>query len=170
MGPRPTSTTRIAMSAPATRSAYRMHASMGRIQLFVGALLLGCLINVDARQSGVQRFDRPLPGALSPRNANYDIEVTLDHGARTLEGRETIRWRNTSANPTLELQFHLYWNAWRNAESTWLRERRLAGNVTPPRDDAWGSVDVTRLRVRRPAPSEGVNGESNADWIDLTSQ
>ena len=164
-----------------------MHASMRRLQLIVGALLLGCLISVDARQSGVQRFDRPLPGALSPRNANYDIDVTLDHGARRLEGRETIRWRNISANPTSELQFHLYWNAWRNGESTWLRERRLAGNVTPPRDDAWGSIDVTRVRVRRPArvdgsvgaattdaqsaaPTEGANGESNADWIDLTSQ
>ena len=29
--------------------------------------------------------------------------------------------------PTIELQFHLYWNAWRNTDSTWMRERLRAG-------------------------------------------
>jgi hypothetical protein len=138
---------------------------------------------VEGRQAAVQRFDRPLAGARSPRNANYDIDVTLDHAARSLTGRETIRWRNISANPTSELQFHLYWNAWRNLESTWLRERQLAGNFTPPRNDAWGSIDVMGLRVRRPVRPDGrfdqtgINhsaaskpDEVNGDWIDLTAQ
>jgi len=164
-----------------------MHGVMLRSKAAAAALLLVGLVGVEARQAGVQRFDRPQPGARSPRNANYDIDVTLDHAARSLTGRETIRWRNISANPTSELQFHLYWNAWRNLDSTWLRERRLAGDSTPPRADAWGSIDVTRLRVRRPArtdgsfggirtnPSfavqtEGLNGESNTGWIDLTSE
>jgi len=114
----------------------------------VSLLLLSCLINVEAQQQGVQQFDAPQAGARSPRAASYEIDVTLDHAARRLTGRETIRWRNISANPTSELQFHLYWNAWRDPESTWLRERRLAGAFTPPRADAWGSIDVTRLRVR----------------------
>ena len=157
---------------------------MGRIPSIGCLLLVACLISVDARQPGIQQFDRPQPGALSPRNASYDIDVTLNHGARRLNGRATIRWRNISVNPTSELQFHLDWNAWRNTESTWLRERRLAGNTTPPRDDAWGSIDVTRLRVRRPGRLEGeagadsrpapqteaANAESRPDWIDLTSQ
>jgi hypothetical protein len=83
---------------------------------------------------------------LSPRNANYSIDVRLDHDQRTLTGRETITWRNTSAKPTSELQFHLYWNAWRNDRSTWLRERRLTG-AAAPRKDAFGSIDVTAIRV-----------------------
>ena len=97
----------------------------------------------------MQRFDRPDGIARSPRNASYSIDVTLDHRARTLKGREAIRWRNISANATSELQFHLYWNAFRNQDSTWLRERQLAGNPTPPRPDAYGSIDVSQLRVRR---------------------
>ena len=28
--------------------------------------------------------------------------------------------------------------AWRDAHSTWMRERRLAGIPTPSRPDAWG--------------------------------
>jgi aminopeptidase N len=96
---------------------------------------------------GSQQFDQPAPGARSPRNANYDIDVRLDPSARRLHGRERIHWRNISANPTSELQFHLYWNAWRNGESTWLRERRLGGNTATPRSDAWASTDIQSLRV-----------------------
>ena len=91
----------------------------------------------------MQTYDAPEPGARSPRNASYDIDVRLDHAARTLRGRETIRWRNISAKPTSELQFHLYWNAWRNADSTWLRERRMARTYTAPRPDGWGAIDVS---------------------------
>ena len=97
--------------------------------------------------SPAQSHDRPAPGARSPRNANYTIDVRLDHAARTLTGRETIEWRNISSHTATELQFHLYWNAWRNADSTWMRERRLAGSRTPPRPDAWSSCDVKTVRV-----------------------
>jgi hypothetical protein len=97
--------------------------------------------------SVAQTYDRPAPGARSPRNASYTIDVRLDHGARTLTGRERIWWRNISNQTATELQFHLYWNGWRNAESTWMRERRMAGNRTAPRPDAWGSCDVRTIHV-----------------------
>ena len=151
---------------------------MSRLLAAASAIVALHFIGVEAQQPSVQRFDRAQAGARSPRNANYDIDVTLDHSARRLTGRETIRWRNISANPTSELQFHLYWNAWRNLDSTWLRERQLAGNFTTPREDAWGSMDVSRVRVRRPVrvdESPGgrsgaqVDNESNG-WTDLTSQ
>jgi hypothetical protein len=102
---------------------------------------------------------------LSPRNANYTIDVRLDHAQRTLTGRETITWRNTSANPTSELQFHLYWNAWRDTRSTWLRERRLTG-AAAPRTDAFGAIDVTAIRVLAqdagPRPAAPGRGPSPA--------
>jgi hypothetical protein len=94
-----------------------------------------------------QRFDHPLPGALSPRNANYSIDARLDHASRTITGRETIRWRNISAATATELQFHLYWNAWRDADSTWLREARLGDRSEPRRPDGWGRSDVKAIRV-----------------------
>ena len=95
----------------------------------------------------VQSHDRPAPGALSPRNANYSIDVRLDHAARTMTGRAAIDWRNISAASATELQFHLYWNAWRNAESTWMRERRMGGNREAVEAYAWGSIDVKSIRV-----------------------
>ena len=99
---------------------------------------------------GVQRYDQPVEGALSPRNANYDIEARLDHERRLLSGRQTIRWRNISAATATELQFHLYWNAWRNLDSTWLRERRLAAPLPRRREESWGSIDISAMRVRAP--------------------
>ena len=65
------------------------------------AIALSCLISDvtaqhDQSAKGVQTFDQPLEGARSPRNANYEIDVRLDHAARALHGRETLRWRNIS--------------------------------------------------------------------------
>ena len=111
----------------------------------MSVLVLLCLMEGEARQSPVQTFDQPAAGARSPRNASYDIDVRLDHPARTLTGRETIRWRNLASSPATELRFHLYWNAWRDVESTFMRERQLAAGFTPPRDDAWGSVTVMKV-------------------------
>ena len=119
---------------------------MRRLALFVAGVALVC---TGAAESS-QKFDQPVAGARSPRNASYDIDVTLEPGDRSLHGRERIHWRNISANPTSELQLHLYWNAFRNAESTWLRERRLGGNTNTPRPDAWGWADIRSLRVIMP--------------------
>lgn len=62
--------------------------------------------------------------ARSPRNANYEIAVTLNPQTRVLSGTEHVTWRNITSNPTSELQFHLYWNAWVDHNSTWMRESR----------------------------------------------
>ena len=126
-----------------------------------------------------QRYDQPAPGGRSPRNASYEIDVTLDHATRTLRGHERITWRNISAHPATELRFHLYWNAWRNADSTFMRERRRAGTgAAPARGEA--SVDVTRLRVGHGsntddltarlafiAPDDGNTGDRTAASVPL---
>src|SRR5438445_615976 len=61
---------------------------------------------------------------LSPRNANYTITAQLDPQTRTITGSETITWRNITSRPAADLQFHLYWNAWKNDKSTFMRSRR----------------------------------------------
>ncbi|MBP1634639.1 MAG: Aminopeptidase [Acidobacteria bacterium] len=101
------------------------------------------------------------PGALSPRNANYSIDVTLDPRRRALTGREVLTWRNITPNPARDLLFHLYYNAWRNTASTWLREglesgRRELGELSE-RD--WGWTQVTAVRLV---------GAGGAPPIDLT--
>ncbi len=96
-----------------------------------------------ASQSGV------LTPPLSPRNANYTITARLDPATRTITGSETITWRNLTSRPAADLQFHLYWNAWQNTRSTFMRERAL-GAPAGERDrraDEWARIEVTAIRV-----------------------
>ena len=69
--------------------------------------------------------DGTIAPPLSPRNANYTIDVRLDPANRALNGSQRIVWRNLSTRSTDELHFHLYWNAWKDANSTFMRERAL---------------------------------------------
>ena len=107
---------------------------------------------VDLSAPPAASIDRaaPLPGALSPRNANYSIDVRLDVGGRGLIGSEVVTWRNISAYPTSKLCFHLYYNAWKNDQSTWMREAGLRGRRRPQRRDAWGWTTVTSVRLLQP--------------------
>src|SRR6185436_14891391 len=63
-------------------------------------------------------------------------------------------WRNIAAKATDELQFHLYWNAWRGPRSTWLREAAVGGNRYIRRSDEWASIDVSTIRLQGPTESD----------------
>ncbi|MBI1874116.1 MAG: M1 family metallopeptidase [Acidobacteria bacterium] len=114
----------------------------------------------------------PAPGAqtaqtparpLSPRNATYSIDVELDSPNRLLQGSEVLTWRNISHVSASELRFHLYYNAWKNSRSTWIRERIRSGTareiLARPAED-WGYIDVTAVRL--------LGGD--APPVDLTAQ
>ncbi|MDH3743695.1 MAG: M1 family metallopeptidase [Acidobacteriota bacterium] len=126
-----------------------------------------------------------ISGALSPRNANYSIDVRLDPEARFLEGRQVVQWRNIQQQPTAELRFHVYWNAWRNNESTWMREDRFRGRSDRGEDileGDWSYVEVETIRLlaagERPdadlarslrfvAPDDGNTGDRSVFQVDL---
>ena len=91
-------------------------------------------------------------GALAPlsaRNANYTITARLDPATRTITGSETITWRNITTVAATELQFHLYWNAWKDNRSTFMRERALASSESDRARtaDDWARIDVTAIKV-----------------------
>jgi aminopeptidase N len=114
----------------------------------IGVLLLVVAASsVAAAQPAVTgTIDPPL----SPRNANYTIDARLDAASRTITGSELIAWRNITSHPATELQFHLYWNAWRNERSTFMREEALGGDAGPRASDDWAYLDVTSLRLVAP--------------------
>jgi len=83
----------------------------------------------------------------APRTASYDIDVSLDPPARTITGSEVITWRNPGVIAAYSIRLHLYWNAFRNTNSTWLRQRHLAGDdpFADSKPDDFGYTNVTRL-------------------------
>ncbi|MGE3509302.1 MAG: M1 family metallopeptidase [Vicinamibacterales bacterium] len=105
-----------------------------------------------------------LTPARSPRNASYTITATLDHTARTLTASEVIAWRNISAAATSELRFHVYWNAWRNTRSTFLRERALVRRTSYD-DDDFARVTITRLTVTHGSASAADDRLAAAEFI-----
>ena len=84
----------------------------------------------------------------SPRNADYTITARLDPATRTITGTEVITWRNVTTKPAADLQFHLYWNAWKNTRSTFMREQALAGFESAARSpNEWARIDVGSVIV-----------------------
>lgn len=110
----------------------------------IAALLSVTTLSAQSQPTAVAT----VPASVSPRAANYDIDVTLDPSTRILTGSEVITWRNTGSIPAYSLRLHLYWNAFRNTNSTWLRQRRLAGDnpFAGAREDDFGYMNVTALR------------------------
>ena len=108
--------------------------------------LLGLVLLLDAAQ------DRAAPAAppRSPRNANYTISAKLIPATRTIDGTLRLRWKNITSRPAESLRFHLYYNAWRDDRSTWMRERSLslsAADEVRRRGDEWASIDISSLKV-----------------------
>ena len=105
---------------------------------------------VSARQTPVE----------SPRNANYTLQAALDPGTATITGSGLLTWRNVSPRAATSLRFHLYWNAWRDPSSTWLREQQLGRNPglarRPPEDR--GQIDLTTLALITPGQKHDLLG------------
>lgn len=89
--------------------------------------------------------------ALSNRIANYDISVKLDAIKHTLEGKEKLTWKNTSTDEITELQFHLYLNAFKDKNSTFMKES--GGNLRRDKMDNsskenFGSINILSMSIR----------------------
>lgn len=88
---------------------------------------------------------------LSNRIANYDISVKIDPEKHTLDGRETLVWTNTSTDYISELQFHLYLNAFKNKNSTFMKESggQLRGEMMDAKNkENFGWIDIISMKVR----------------------
>jgi hypothetical protein len=90
----------------------------------------------------------PAQDTFCPQVANYFIDVTLDTEQHLLTGKEWVTWTNTSENPASELWFHLYWNAFQNNRSTFLKERAQRGeDISNLGPEDWGYCRVSSIRV-----------------------
>jgi Peptidase family M1 domain len=165
----------------------------GRTAAVAGSIAVLVLAGVDARpQPTAQPRDPTTPTAVapasrarSPRNASYTITARLDPASRTLTGEQLLTWRNIASIPAASLQFHLYYNAWRNTRSTWMREQILGGSdeiAAAPESD-WGWIDVISVkligtsgapvdvtsRLRFIAPDDGNSDDRTVAEIPLES-
>jgi hypothetical protein len=111
-----------------------------------GLVALACVLTLDAQPPQVALAQSTTVAApVSPRNASYDIDARLDVETRRLTGTAVVTWRNVTAFQTPELHLHLYYNAWRNDRSSFLRSARRGPR--PPRLSAYGPDDWAFIEV-----------------------
>ncbi len=59
-----------------------------------------------------------------------------------------LKWKNPSGDTVSTLQFHMYLNAFKNTESTFIKESggQLRGAKMDENDSLnWGWIDITRM-------------------------
>src|ERR1051325_3884715 len=112
----------------------------------IPAMLLAGTAAVSG-QSGPIANGGAIAPPLSPRNASYTIAARLDPATHVVTGTETIAWRNVTRTTATELQFHLYWNAWKTDRSTFMRERALCGALPAVADSARSRIGVASITL-----------------------
>ncbi|MFK7848248.1 MAG: M1 family metallopeptidase [Rhodothermales bacterium] len=106
---------------------------------------------------------------LSNRLVNYQMDVELDPEARTIEGKQRLTWRNPDTQPVSELQFHLYLNAFRNEQSTFMKESGGSHRgFTAEGNDPWGGIDIERMQIVSNGLSDStpLTGGGSVDLTD----
>lgn len=95
--------------------------------------------------------------AQAPRPiASYDIRATLDPAKRTITGSQTLTWVNDSPDTVPTLQFHLYLNAFKNEQSTFIRGLGGRLGISRPERIDWGYVEIRSLKL---AGGEDLTGK-----------
>lgn len=89
---------------------------------------------------------------------SYLIEAQLYPRDRELSATQTVTWRNTSRVPVTSLRFHLYYNAYRNLDTTFMRESGIAARALDKgtQDELrFGEIKINE--IRRIGPGEPVS-------------
>jgi hypothetical protein len=88
-----------------------------------------------------------LPAAqLAPSVASYQIDARLDPVAKIVSGTERITYTNPSSDTLGEIWLRLYLRAFRDANTTWMREYGRWSAATLPTDHV-GDITLERLAL-----------------------
>ena len=113
----------------------------------LGSITLFLILFMPLRQASAQANET----ALSVRLANYEMDVKLDAQKRLIDGTEILTWKNNTSHLTSELQFHLYYNAWLNEESSQFqsirRRRSFRESQSDYRENDWAYNKVRSIKI-----------------------
>jgi hypothetical protein len=82
------------------------------------------------------------------------MAARLDPATKKIQGHYTLTWWNHTEDSIPDLYFHLYLNAFKNIDSTFLRESAVSRRhdllkdwKAKPEEEKWGWVEVNKLQV-----------------------
>lgn len=107
----------------------------------------------------------------SPRLANYRIEAALDWQQKTLEGKETLTWKNGGQAATSELPLHLYLNAFKGPGSLFMKEGgaqlRNERTGTEGGAAAWGYCRLRTIEAEGQKLTWHYGEDESVAWVRL---
>ncbi|MEM7101700.1 MAG: M1 family metallopeptidase [Bacteroidota bacterium] len=112
-------------------------------KLFLVLLLVGWAIYASATDC-----DPYFPTPYSPRIANYDMKVILDHDNRMLDVTTRMVWNNTSPDTITTIPFYMYLNSFKNTYSTFIHDAGgsvFRENLTTEPEARWGWCDIDKM-------------------------
>ncbi len=110
--------------------------------------LMICCIILSMPKSTLAQNPTTSSEPLSNRLVSYQMDVELDPGKKTIDGKQLLTWRNPDSQPVNELQFHLYLNAFRNEQSTFMKESGGSHRgFTAEGENPWGGIDIERMQI-----------------------
>jgi len=112
-------------------------------------ILLAILVSVGAN-AGAQTYQSHIEHPI----VRYQMSARLDAGAKKVTGHYHLTWWNHTGDAISDLYFHLYLNAFKNMDSTFLKEAALSRRRdllkewrAEPEEAKWGWVDVNKLQI-----------------------
>ena len=98
---------------------------------------------------------------MSPRIANYTIDLVRDEVDKKINADQTLLWKNTSTDTIRDLQFHLYYNAFKNSKSTFMKEGRLGFLGDELKENCgWSWMEIEYIKN-----SNGIDLMSTSQYI-----
>lgn len=109
--------------------------------LFFLMTLTGLLTEIQAQC--LPQFPQPL----SARTANYDIKLTLDDVKKKIDAVQTVHFTNISPVPVQILRFYMYFNSFKNTESTFLKGATdiFGQSFTDKKPNEWGWIEIKKI-------------------------
>ncbi len=101
--------------------------------------------------------------AKASKIANYTIDVALQPATKTLKASQTLVWTNTSTKAINDLQFHMYLNAFKDMNSTFMRGS--GGKLRTDQADITKSINFGSIKITKAILNNGLNLMPNMRFI-----
>jgi hypothetical protein len=146
------------MSAHSTRHAATLEVGAANpedgtdsVRRFLHHAFLFLLVVLISAAAGLpQTYPSPIAHPI----IRYKMSARLDPETKLVMGHYTLTWWNHTEDTIPDLYFHLYWNAFKNAQSTFMEESSIRRRpeelerwLKHPGRDKWGWVDVNKIRI-----------------------
>ncbi len=143
---------------------------MRNLRKILGAVVALASLGATARgQTYKSHIEHPI--------VHYKMSARLDPATKTVKGHYTLTWWNHTEDSIPDLYFHLYLNAFKNADSTFMRESTISRRrdllkdwTAKPEKEKWGWVDVDKIKIASGADLTGAKAFVHPDDENASDQ